>query len=453
MSQQLDAHAESQLVDGEAAYWLDQLRPASFRGVPFQVDTIEWTAGDNVVLREYPFQDLPTVFRMGAAAQELKFSAYVIGRDYHLQRAALMSALTGEGTLMHPTAGVMKVFVAGKFSVKESPTAEGGMARFDLTFVRATAERYPAGVPNTQAAAAIAADECKQAAADAFAAEWTVAKKSGWVAEAAVKRLKDSLAGATDQIRAAGAKLNGVNAEFNASYRAIVNGLEDLVRAPRELADAVLTLYRLPTDLTQAAARDFREAFKWSFNLRSQLPRKPFEVLVVPAVGTGLVMYGTGNANAAVPDSLGQRQTQGLTDASDTFLETLATAAYVEATAALDLTNYDDTQALRSSLHAQLVRLMEAASEAAPAADILTTSVHDALMALDTAALVDLQSRSRDLVRLTTYTPQGWQPVWFVSYRLFGTTAYADEILAMNPHIRHPMLVPPGRPLRIVRHD
>ena len=55
------------------ATWLEQLLPASFRGVPFQVDTIEHQAGDNVVLREYPFQDLPTVFRMGEAAEEIKF--------------------------------------------------------------------------------------------------------------------------------------------------------------------------------------------------------------------------------------------------------------------------------------------------------------------------------------------------------------------------------------------
>jgi len=69
------------------------------------------------------------------------------------------------------------------------------------------------------------------------------------------------------------------------------------------------------------------------------------------------------------------------------------------------------------------------------------------------AALADLQARSRDLVRLTSYTPESWQPVWFISHRLFGTADYADEILDMNPHITHPLLVPPGRPLRIMRHD
>ena len=65
---------------------------------------------------------------------------------------------------------------------------------------------------------------------------------------------------------------------------------------------------------------------------------------------------------------------------------------------------------------------------------------------------IQLARTSRDLVRLTTYTPQSWEPAIAISYRLFGTTDYADEIVAMNPHIRHPLLVPPGTPLRILKH-
>jgi prophage DNA circulation protein len=453
MSPRFDAIAESQLVDGEAPYWLDQLRECSFRGVPFKVDTVEWTAGDNVVLREYPFQDLPTVFRMGAAAQEIKFSAYLIGPDYHLQRAALMDALTGEGVLMHPTAGAMRVFVAGKFTVKENPSAEGGMARLDLHFVRAEARRYPAGAPNTQATASDKAEAAKMAAAGSFASQWSVERKPGWAAQQAVARIKAGVDGVIGPIRTAAAGLNSFISEVNASYRALVDGLDALVSAPRQLADAVSQIYRLPTDLSNAAARDFQAAFAWGLNLDQALPKKPFEVSVMPPVGAGLVMYGTGLATAAPGGSVGQQQLAELLAAGDQFLETLATAVYVQATAALELGNYDEALAMRKAVHNQLVRLMQAASTAEPAATVPAESWHDAMQALHGAALADLQARSRDLVRLTTYTPESWQPVWYVSYRLYGTAAYVDEILAMNPHIRHPVLVPPGRPLRIVRHD
>lgn len=448
----LVATAESSLVDGRLPSWVDQLQPASFREVPFHVDSIEWTAGDNVVLREYPFQDLPTVFRMGRAANELRFSAYVIGDDYHLQRDALMRALTGEGELVHPTAGRLRAYCAGKYSVREAPTSEGGMARFDLRFVLAEARRYPAAQPTTQQAVTAKAAEAKAAAADAFAGSWGTASKPGWVVDKAVGRLQEVLAGVVGPIRTAAQTVNGWQAQVNAAYRAAVDGLDSLLRAPRQLASAVVELYRLPNDLASAAARDFQGAFRWAFKLQDQLPAKAFEARVVPPVGAGLVMYGTGIASALVPTTPAQRQLAGLTAASDRLVETLAFAAWAEAVAAMDLANHDEAMALRRQCVDQVTRLLQAAStDAAPEA-VPATAWHDAIMALQSAVLADLQARGRDLVRLTTYTPQSWQPVWCVSYRLFGTGAYADEILAMNPHIEHPLLVPPGQPLRIVRH-
>lgn len=433
--------------------WLDQLRPASFRGVPFQVDTIEHTAGDNVVLREYPFQDLPTVFRMGEAAEEIKFSAYVIGADYDEQREALRRVLTGDGVLIHPTAGSMRVFVNGRFTIKEAPTAEGGMARFDLTFVRAEPRRYPQGAANTQAEATAKAAAAKKAAKDAFAAQWKVTNKPGWVADRAVARLKGSVASTWGKLAGATKSLGDFTNKIVGNYQALRSGLDDLVRTPRLLADQIGTLFELPGDLSQAAARDFQSAFSWVFELDKRLSKTDFEVSVMPAVGAGLVMFGTGNADEIATPSAARTQLNGLTASSDQLIESLAIAAYVEATAVVELANYDEAMAMRSAVNDQITRLMLDASAAPASEELPGSSWHDGMLGLQTAALRDLQARSRDLVRLTSYTPQSWQPVWYISYQLFGTAAYADEILEMNPHIRNPLLVPPGRPLRIVRHD
>lgn len=455
MSELFDRLVDSGGSDVEAAgsNWLDQLAQASFRGVPFHVDTIDWTAGDNVVLREYPFADLPTVFRMGKAAEELKFSAYVIGADYHRQRAILMDALTGEGTLMHPTAGAMKVFVAGKFTIREAPTAEGGMARFDLTFVRAEPRRYPVGVPNTQATANSTAQAAKASAVDGFAADWSLAQQPGWVAEQAVARIRDTIGPVWDKVAAAAKATGDFNNVLTTNYQVLRGGLNTLVTSPRELAQQVALMFALPTELTQAGARDFQAAFAWCGNVGSNVTARPFESRIVPPVGGGLVMYGTGKANAAGVDSAARTELNHLQAASDRLLEGLATAAWVQATAVLELLNYDLALSARAQVHAQCMRLLADSSEQRAPSSLPATSWHDALLALHTAALTDLQARSRDLVRLTRYTPQGWEPVWLISYKLFGTAAYADEIMEMNPHIRHPMLAPPGRALRIVSHD
>jgi prophage DNA circulation protein len=174
--------------------WLDQLRPASFRGMAFQVDSYEMSAGNNVVVREYPFQDLPTVFAMGRAAEEIKISGYVIGADYTEQRDQLREQLDarGVGALVLPTLGTLMVSVAGKYTIKEAPTTEGGLARFDMTFVRSQARRYPVAVESSAPQAQRKALEAKEAAQDAFASGWSIKDAPGWAADKAVARLRES---------------------------------------------------------------------------------------------------------------------------------------------------------------------------------------------------------------------------------------------------------------------
>lgn len=433
--------------------WLDQLQPASFRGVPFQVEGIEHQAGDNVVLREYPFQDLPTVFRMGEGAEEIKFSAYVIGDDYLEQRDRLREVLTGDGVLIHPTAGTMRVFVAGKYTIKENPTAEGGMARFDLAFVRAEVRRYPTGVVNTQQAAKDKAAIAKAASVDAFASSFDLTSKPGWAADRAVARVTDSVSAVWGVMAKATGGLGDFTNAAIGNYQALRDGLSSLVRQPRLLGNAMGNLFSLPTDLTSAAARDWAASFQGLFDMSSKVARRDFETSVMPAVGVGLVMYGTGNSTGLGLDTPARKQLGALNDASDQLVESMALVGWVQAIAAADMVSYDDALALRATVNAQATRLLlrsstQAASDALPA-----SNWHEAMMAMLSACLADIRDRSRDLARLTTYTPNGWEPVWLVSYKLFGTVAYADEILDMNPHITHPLLVPPGKALRVMRHD
>lgn len=449
--------------------WVDQLQMASFRDVPFHVDSVEMTPGDNVVLREYPFQDLPTVFRMGTAAEEIKFSAYVIGDDYMEQRERLREVLTGEGLLVHPTAGAMMAYVAGKYSIKEAPTAEGGMARFDLVFVRAETRRYPYAQVNTQAQAADAAATAKEAAKDGFAARMArFAQAPAWVQERVVDRLRASVSGVWGQLQGVTGGLGDFTSGLIGSYQVLRDGLGDLVATPRTLADQVGLMFSLPTELTRAMGRDFQTAFSWAFSTGSRVDQSDFETIVMPEPGAGLVMFGAGDASTLGTDAAARAELAELLAASDQLFGTLALSAYVETTALMDLVgeppnvlepaavdapiSYDDVMTMRAAVADQGRQLLVAASSAAPPIVLPATDWHAAVAALQGAALADLQARSRDLVRLTSYTPTAWVPVHYVSFKLFGTAAYADELLALNPHIEHPLLVPPGIPLRVMRH-
>lgn len=469
--------------------WLDTLRPASFRNVPFHVDTIDVSAGDHTVLREYPFQDLPTVFRMGEAAEEIKISAYVIGPDYTQQREALRAVLTGQGELVHPTAGTMRVFVVGKYTIKENPTAEGGMARFDLTFVRAEARRTPAGVVSTPAAADAAAEVAMDASSDAFAADFVLERQPGWAVNLGVARLMAAIDVVWGPMAALSRQVSAVNTEVIANYQALRAGLNGLVRTPRVLADALRTLFALPADLSRAARRDYVAAFAglWRMGAVLDAPRYGDGVrvlnasqaygarLVVPGpmlVGVGHVgdslgvlepVPGQGVAGVVLcglgrtwqgRDALAWRQADRLCGVVDQLVETLATAAWVQAVADMPLDNYDESVRLRLALHAQCVRLLGRAGSLGSGAALAAGAVpyHGAVSGLMSAGLRDLAVRSQDMARMDSFTPQGWTPIWQVSYQLYGSTAYVDELMALNPQVEHAMLAPPGRPLRVARH-
>lgn len=484
--------------------WIDQLLPASFRGVPFQVHEVSHQAGDTVVIREYPFQDLPTVFRMGEGAEEIKFSAYVIGDDYIEQREALREVLSGEGVLIHPTAGMIRVYVAGRYGIKEAIVEEGGMARFDLTFIRAESRRYPVGVTSTEDEAVDAADEAMDAAEDLFAAEFDLAGVQGWVADAAGGGLLGSIGGVWGQVGGLAGSMSALSsltslgslsslsslASFGSlgslgslasigalgsmgslsslgsfgnnligGYQSLVGNFSSLLSAPVLLAGSIRSLFSMPSDLPTVLASRYQDSFSGLFVMSSVVPRNDFEMSVVPPVGGGLVIYGSGVAPADIVNSPGRQELSRLVSVADRFIETLAVASYVRASAARefsgesDSVNYDEAMQMRRAVHDQCTRLLVTASEDVAPRAVPTSAWHQAVSALHTAALKDMQTRGRDLVRMTTYTPQAWQPIWYISHRLYGTVRYADEIMALNPHIRHPLLVPPGVELRVLRHD
>lgn len=136
------------------ANWRDQLLPASFRGVPFQVEGSTVPVGQKVQLHEYPKRDEAYAEQMGKRARVHKLTAFVIGADCFEQRDKLLKALEteGEGTLVHPQLGQISV-IAGECDMTHD-RREGGMVRFELTFYPGQAQINPTTKANTAQQAA-----------------------------------------------------------------------------------------------------------------------------------------------------------------------------------------------------------------------------------------------------------------------------------------------------------
>ncbi len=166
-----------------------QLRFASFRGVPFQVNDSDLGAGRRVQVHEYPQRDVPWVEDLGRATREISFDGFVIGADYITQANRLLTALesAGPGTLVHPWLGSMQVCLSQPVRLRFD--AGLGMATISMSFVEAGDLSFPNPTHSTQAVSRLTADGLAQAAISDFAKTYTVAGFQSFVSAAAQGQL------------------------------------------------------------------------------------------------------------------------------------------------------------------------------------------------------------------------------------------------------------------------
>lgn len=153
--------------------WRDRLLDASYRGVPFRVESHDSTvAGRRAVVHEYPGRDTPYAEDLGRVSHEWRITGYVVGPDYDEARDRLIEACgaAGPADLVHPYLGTVRALCTGCTVSERSD--EGGVARLRMTFVSAGDARYPAETPDTGAGVRDAADRAGASLADEVAAQW-----------------------------------------------------------------------------------------------------------------------------------------------------------------------------------------------------------------------------------------------------------------------------------------
>src|SRR4051812_33537247 len=87
--------------------FFEQLRDASFRGIPFGVFSSEARFGRRNAVHEYPYRDTVWVEDLGRAARRISLIGFLVGDDVIAQREQLIAACEteGDGELIHPTLG------------------------------------------------------------------------------------------------------------------------------------------------------------------------------------------------------------------------------------------------------------------------------------------------------------------------------------------------------------
>ncbi len=176
--------------------YIDDLSPASFRGVPFEVEGGEVTGGRRVSVHEYPQRDKPYPEDNGRSGRRFSIVGFVIGADWLEKSDALIEACekAGPGTLVHPWRGSIKVQPQGITVSYEG--REAGVVRVTMTFVEAADIAFPASTANSTQKALGIADGAKVSVVSDFSNDFTVSGVPDFVlseASEAVRTVSEAL--------------------------------------------------------------------------------------------------------------------------------------------------------------------------------------------------------------------------------------------------------------------
>lgn len=407
--------------------WRDRKQGASFRGVPFQVDTDSVPVGRRTQLHEFPQRDQPFVEDLGRRTRQYRFTGFVAGDDFLAQRDRLLTALDtpGAGELVHPWFGRLTV-TAGECELSHARN-ELGMARFNLVFIDGMLE-FPAQSPNTRRALAAQAPSLLDSIKDRFNAAMApvdLARQRASAVRSAVsgamgfalKFLSPGTALGTDISGLVSSLMNGPGAFVDS----LLSGISGLERS--------FSGYGSSGSFSGSAAK---AAAVSSLPASAPVPDEP-DVATIQRAVVGLVQDAalldvlldmaevpvavspSFNAPAAVDVQLAQ---QGAKIEAGTELETAVPVA-------------DDVLTVRDSISEAL---WSVAGESPPE--------HFGVLSESRVALDrHLTEVARSGVGLRVYAPAETVSALVLAHALYGDALRSGEIVARN-RVRHPGFVP-----------
>ncbi|WP_031438171.1 DNA circularization protein [Methylobacter tundripaludum] len=421
--------------------WRDKLLPASFRGVPFSYISTDGQVGRRNVVHEFPQRDLPLAEDLGRKAREFTFEACIVGDNYMDGRDRLIAALEayGSGELVHPYRGRMQVVVSSPARVSES-TAEGGMARFSLTFTESGEAVNPAPRTDTAAAVETAADEAQVEAEKGFFDDFNVDGLQDFVPTEALTTINDSL---NSVMQAAnGLMSGGLLPEFTQQLFSMSSTVSNLIRFPANLAGGLIGQIKSLSGIASnpfSALSSLRSLFSFGSNAKP-VPNSVGGAPYINKAGTPIYIGQAGIPAVINPLVTPSRQQQAVNQAAvSTLVQRAAVIEAARVSAQITPASYGEAIVLRDEIADKLEALAETAPDA----------VYMALTKLRIAVIQDITARAADLSRTVSYAVPTTLPVLVVAYGLYGNIDQFDNIVARN-HIRHPGFVPGGRSIEIL---
>jgi prophage DNA circulation protein len=226
--------------------FLDNLRPASWKGVPFQVKGDDSEFGRNIAVHEFVQRDRPYIEDLGRKTRKLTLDAWIAASkdnnfDPWPQRDALITAVEsgGKGTLVHPFYGTLQGSLFN-LKVKQASTESGGMIVLSMEFIESGELEFRATlIQDTQGRVSSSVERVYAAVQPEFATAFSTDGVQGFVVDDAVASMKQF----RDALYAVRRGQNLVSQVANGNLGAI-----EVFAKPLELARDIVDVTRDVTD-------------------------------------------------------------------------------------------------------------------------------------------------------------------------------------------------------------
>lgn len=421
--------------------WRDNMRPASFRGVPFYVrktsDDLGRLAGVHQVFGTGD-DAVGVAYDNGRALDVHTIEAFVGGDDYLDDLDALEAALLegGPGDLVHPFRGSMLVVVLPGLSVDQDGIENGGVASIRFTVKRTSSSR--AGLRTralpTEATRTAAAATADAAGAD-FAEKFSVADLPAAYHESAPTGLA-----------AVGAVLADLEAAVSGSADGVTAGLSQVAALGDRATGLLATPSALAADVRASVSAVFDAARSAAVAAQDLAALNPLTAVTEFRRLARALLHSARSVFALqelVPDTGPVTVNRTREAANLTALRTLVLATVTAETA----------RTLTWTPYSSRIEAMSALDEVLTLMDVVDLVAEDATframgtLRQQTAAY--LKDVARTLPEVTTYTTATWTKAALIAHELYGDATRADEIAARN-QLTRPGMIPPGLDLEVL---
>jgi prophage DNA circulation protein len=398
-------------------------RKASFRGVPFLVNTSTNEFGRRIVVHEYPQFDEPFAEDMGRKTRRFEIAAMVIGRDWENERDRLIMACEtrGEALLSHPDYGEFWV-QCESCSVTESKVNQYWRADFSLVFVENLHNKFPVRVQNPLLALRNAIADAMAAIKDAFTLAYLLAHLPAY-AKSYVQTLIGQSTGA----------YKGPNNNTLAAVAALTATATSQIGSATAIADATVALSQSVTK--DIVTRGLTETSGSITAVRPSITTEPNSALITPYQALRIFGEVMELPRPVIVPTTPTKAT--MRRGALAWHALLKASAAIEATRAQTYIRYQSLAEAKQAWDT-VVGMLDHVSDLC--GDEGLDTMRDTLLAQKALLVSDIEDRAPATSRIDYRQVRYPTPALAIVYDAYESPARSDEFVRRN-HIAHPGFV------------